>query len=166
MSDTPEAAGNGAAPPQIVNRVVGQYIRDMSFENIMMQKGVTGEVQPEIQIGVSMDARKRGAEKHYEISTKLKVTSKNKGSGETLFILELDYAGLFFVDGVPEEQLHAFLMIECPRMTFPFLRRVVSDITRDGGYPPLNLDNIDFRNVYLQDLQRRAQAQAAEKAQA
>ena len=61
-----------------------------------------------------------------------------------LFVLEVDYVGVFEIKGVPDEQMHPFLLIECPRMVFPFLRRVVSDVTRDGGFPPLNLDNIDF----------------------
>ena len=77
--------------------------------------------------------------------------------------------GVFNIVGVPDEQLNPFLLIECPRMTFPFLRRIVSDVTRDGGYPPLNLDNIDFVAIYRNELARRqaaAQAEAAEAPQA
>jgi preprotein translocase subunit SecB len=69
---------------------------------------------------------------------------------------------LFLVTGVPDEQLHPFLLIECPRMLFPFLRRIVSDVTRDGGFPPLNLETIDFLQLYRQELERRQAEQPAE----
>ncbi|EAR53040.1 protein-export protein SecB [Oceanicola granulosus HTCC2516] len=145
--------------PQISQRVLGQFVRDLSFENIMVQKGVTGEVQPEIQVQVNLDAKKRQAENQYEVITKLKVTSKTKEKGDPLFLLELEYAGIFQVEGVPEQQLHPYLLIECPRVTFPFVRRIVSDVTRDGGFPPLNLEMIDFMKLYRQEVARRVQAQ-------
>ena len=74
-------------------------------------------------------------------------------------MLEIEYVGVFRIEGVPEEQLHPFLLIECPRLLFPFLRRIVSDVTRDGGYPPLNLENIDFVQIYRAELARRQAAQ-------
>jgi preprotein translocase subunit SecB len=95
------------------------------------------------------------------VITKFKVSSKNKTNGDTLFLMELDYGGIFLVEGVPEEQLHPFLLIECPRLLFPFVRRIISDVTRDGGFPPLNIDTVDFLALYRQELARRAQAQAA-----
>ena len=150
------------AQPQIKQKILGQYVRDMSFENIMAQKGVSGEVQPEIQVRVNLDARKRDAENRYEIITKLNITSKNKQSGDPLFVLEMEYAGIFQVEGVPEKQLHPYLLIECPRMTFPYIRRIVSDVTRDGGFPPLNLETIDFLALYRQEVARRVQAQKSE----
>ena len=166
-NDTP--AGNGAAnpaaaqQPQISQRVLAQYIRDLSFENALAQKGITGDVQPEISVQVNLDARKRTAENQYEIITKLKIASKSKNGGETLFLMELEYGAVFEVKGVPEAQLHPYLLIECPRITFPFVRRIVSDVTRDGGFPPLNLEMIDFLALYRTELARRAQAgQAAE----
>lgn len=156
MSDSPNQAQQ-----QIQNRVVTQYIRDMSFENVLAQKGVTGEVQPEIQVQVNLDARKRGGENQYEVITKLNITSKSKGTGDPLFVLEIEYAGVFQISGVPEDQMHPFLLIECPRITFPFLRRVVSDVTRDGGFPPLNLETIDFLQLYRTELARRVEEQNA-----
>jgi preprotein translocase subunit SecB len=162
MSDTPE---NGAAAPaqalQINSRVLAQYIRDLSFENILAQKGVTGDAQPEIQVQVNLDARKRKPENQYEVITKLNVTSKTKEKGEPLFVLELEYAGVFEVTGVPEDQMHPYLLIECPRLTFPFVRRIVSDVTRDGGFPPLNLETIDFLALYRAELSRRAETEKA-----
>lgn len=144
-------------PP--VMRVLGQYIRDMSFENIMAQQGAPEDVQPDVQVQVNLDAKKRQVDNQYESSIKLKVTSKNKGDDKMLFLLEMDYCGIFHIENVPEDQLHPFLMIECPRMIFPFLRRIVSDVTRDGGFPPLNLENVDFLGMYRNEIARR-QAEA------
>lgn len=155
---TEETNAAATAAPQVRMQVLGQYIRDLSFENVVLQKGlVAQDMQPDIQVGVSLDARKRSQDKTFEVITKFKVTSKNKANGDTLFLLELDYGGIFFVDGVPEDQLHPFLLIECPRMLFPFVRRIISDVTRDGGFPPLNVDNVDFLTLYRQEMARRAQ---------
>jgi preprotein translocase subunit SecB len=162
--DTP--AGNGAAPtaqPQIRMQVLAQYIRDMSFENMVVQKGLSGtEVQPDIQVAVSLDARKRPVANQYEVITKYKVTSRNKVNQEPLFLLEIEYGGTFLIEGVADDQLHPFLLIECPRLLFPFVRRIISDVTRDGGFPALNIDTVDFIALYRQELARRATA-AAEK---
>ena len=149
-------------PAQPGMKILAQYIRDMSFENILSQKGANGEVAPDVQIQVNIDAKKRTVENQFEIVIKLKVSSVNKGTTENLFLLEVEYAGLFLVTGVPDEQLHPFLLIECPRMLFPFLRRIVSDVTRDGGFPPLNLETIDFLQLYRQELERRQAEQPTE----
>jgi preprotein translocase subunit SecB len=141
-------------------RVLGQFIRDMSFENIVAQKGGKPDMQPDVQVQVNLDAKKRSPENQYEASIKLNITSKDKDSDSVLFVLEIDYVGLFFIDNIPEDQMHPFLLIECPRMIFPFLRRVVSDITRDGGFPPLNLENIDFVSLYRNEIARRKAEEA------
>ena len=146
MADTPTAAADAAAAPKVSNRVLAQYVRDMSFENILAQKGITGDAQPEIQ---------------FEVITKLKVESNAKATGDPLFVLELEYAGVFEVKGVPEDQMHPYLLVECPRITFPFLRRIVSDVTRDGGFPPLNLETIDFVALYRSEITRRLEAEKA-----
>ena len=86
---------------------------------------------------------------------KLRVDSKSKNTDNVLFVLELDYGGVFQIENIPDDQLHPYLLIECPRILFPFLRRIVSDITRDGGFPPLNLENIDFLKLYRQEIERR-----------
>jgi preprotein translocase subunit SecB len=133
----------------------------MSFENNVAQKGIpAGDVQPDIHIGVNMDARKRAGDHQYEVMTKYTVTSRNKPTGDVMFLLELDYAGVFHVEGVTEEQLHPFLMIECPRMLFPFARRIIADITREGGFPALNLETVDFVSLYRAEIARRQQAAA------
>ena len=123
-----------------------------------LNRGKTPKGQPNFNVQVGLDAQKKG-DKHYEVVIKLQVNASSED--EKLFILEIEYAGLFEVDNVGEQQMHPFLLIECPRQIFPYLRRIVSDITHDGGFPPLNLDTIDFLNLYQQELQRRAQAEAA-----
>jgi preprotein translocase subunit SecB len=149
-------AENEAQPAQPQMRILGQFIRDMSFENIMAQKGAPTDAQPDVQVQVNLDAKKRGSDDNqFEASIKLNITSKAKEADATLFVMEIDYVGIFHIEGVPEDQMHPFLLIECPRMIFPFLRRVVSDVTRDGGFPPLNLENIDFISLYRNEIARR-----------
>ena len=137
--------------------ILAQYVRDLPFENILAQKGVDGELNPEIQVNVNIDAKKRTTEKQFDVIVKLRVESKSKNTNNVLFVLELDYGGVFQIENIPDDQLHPYLLIECPRMLFPFLRRIVSDITRDGGFPPLNLENIDFLKLYRQEIERRKQ---------
>jgi preprotein translocase subunit SecB len=159
------AQGNGAqAQPTLPKmQILGQFVRDMSFENIAAQKSTQSQLQPDIQVQVALDARKRPTEGQYDVIMKLKIDSKTKGeTPEPIFLLELEYGGIFAIDNIADEQLHPFLMIECPRMLFPFVRRIVSDVTRDGGFPPLNLDQIDFIALYRQQLAQRQAAQRAD----
>ena len=143
-------------PPKM--NILAQYVRDLSFENILALKGVDGELNPEMQVNVNIDAKKRTADNQFDVIIKLRVDSTSKGTNDILFVLELDYGGVFQIENIPEDQLHPYLLIECPRMLFPFLRRIVSDITRDGGFPPLNLENIDFLKLYKQEMERRKNA--------
>ena len=147
---------NEITPPKM--NILAQYVRDLSFENILAQKGVDGELNPEIQVNVNIDAKKRTTDKQFDVIIKLRVDSKSKNTNNILFVLELDYGGVFQIENVPDDQLHPYLLIECPRMLFPFLRRIVSDVTRDGGFPPLNLENIDFLKLYRQEIDRRKNA--------
>lgn len=140
-------------PPKM--NILAQYVRDLSFENILAQKGIGGELNPEMQVNVNIDAKKRTTDNQFDVIIKLRVDSTSKGTNDILFVLELDYGGVFQIENIPEDQLHPYLLIECPRMIFPFLRRIVSDITRDGGFPPLNLENIDFLKLYKQEMERR-----------
>lgn len=147
-------------PPTVRLQILTQYIRDLSFENALAQKGLPGgDLQPEVAVQVSLDARKRPTEHQYEVISKFRVQSTNAPDKAPLFLCEVDYGGIFHVEGVPEDQLHPFLMIECPRMMFPFVRRIVSDMTRDGGFPPFNMDPVDFVALYRQEIARRMQAE-------
>lgn len=126
MSDasTNEGTGNGAAQPpaQPKMNVLAQYIRDMSFENVLAQKGATGETQPDIQVQVNLDARKRQTENQYEVLMKLNITNKSKATGDTLFLLELDYAGVFQVENVPDDQLAPVSFDRMPAHAFSLSR--------------------------------------------
>ena len=151
-------------------KVLALFIRDLSFENILAQKGLDTNTSPDIKVKVNLDAKKRKSENQYEVLIKLSVVSsaKTENSSESenskLFILEIEYGGIFEVTGVPEDQIHPYLMIECPRILFPYLRRIVGDVTRDGGFPPLNLEQINFLALYQNEIARRqAEAEKATK---
>ncbi|MDX5382462.1 MAG: protein-export chaperone SecB [Rhodobacterales bacterium] len=160
-ADTPAQPAAQAQAAQMKMSILNQFIKDMSFENVLAQKGVSGEVQPDVKVQVNLDAKKRTAENQFEVTMKLIVDSSVKDSTSKLFLLELEYAGIFHIEGVPADQMHPFLLIECPRLLFPFVRRIVSDVTRDGGFPPLNMDIIDFVQLYRSELARRQAEQAA-----
>ncbi len=138
--------------PQI--RVLAQFTRDLSFENPRAPDSLRLAGQPDIEIGVELNARGR-PDGHFEVDLKLNVTSK--AEGETMFHVELLYGGLFQIAGVPEEHLEPVLLIECPRFLFPFARRIIGDLTADGGFPPFMMEPLDFGAVY----QARLQAQQA-----
>ena len=151
-------------------KVLAQFIRDLSFENILAQKGLDTNTPPDIKVKVNLDAKKRKSENQYEVLIKLSVVSSaktedsNDSENSKLFILEIEYGGIFEVTGVPEDQIHPYLMIECPRILFPYLRRIVGDVTRDGGFPPLNLEQINFLALYQNEIARRqAEAEKATK---
>ncbi|MBC6437791.1 MAG: protein-export chaperone SecB [Rhodobacteraceae bacterium] len=151
-----------AQPIQPRMYILGQFIRDLSFENIAAQKQILIRSQPDIQVQAALDTRKRDAANQYDVIVKLNIKSTTKGDQpQTVLILELDYVGIFRVENVPNEQLHPLLMIEGPRMLFPFMRRIIWDITRDGGVPQVNLENIDFLAMYRNEMARRAQEKKA-----
>ena len=109
-------------------KVLAQFIRDLSFENILAQKGLDTNSPPDIKVKVNLDAKKRKADNQYEVLIKLSVVSSAKtevsanNEDPKLFILEIEYGGIFEITGVPEDQVHPYLMIECPRILFPYLR--------------------------------------------
>ena len=135
-------------------KILGQFIKDLSFENIAAQESKQGTGTPNIEIKINLDASKRTQDDQYNSSIKISIESKDTKTKKNIFLLELDYGGIFKIENIPDDQLHPFLMIECPRMLFPFVRRVVHDVTRDGGYPPLNLDSIDFLAMYRAEVDR------------
>lgn len=157
-----ESEPNGGAAPQQPTiqpqiQLTAQYVRDLSFENVAAQKGGAQQnARPDIKVQVNLDAKPKG-EDRYEVM--LKLTANATAGEDKIFICELDYAGLFTIKGVPETHLRPFLLIECPRILFPFARRVMADVTRDGGFPPLMLDLIDFAAIYKQEVERRRAAQ-------
>ena len=139
-SPTTDAA---AGPEGIRMQVLGQYVKDLSFEN--PGAPLSMNIRPAIDLGVDLQAKRLDQER-YEVEIKLRVSAK--AEDKTLFLLELVYAGLLAIQNVPEEFLQQMLLIEAPHMLFPFARRVVADTIRDGGMPPLMIEPIDFASLY------------------
>lgn len=140
--------GNGeAAPgPGPGIRILAQFVRDFSFENPRAPESLRGGLaQPQIDMGVEMNARGRD-DGLFEVD--LKLSARAERDNETVFHVELLYGGLFAIEGVPSEDLEPVLLIECPRFLFPYARRLISDVTTEGGFPPFLLDPIDFAGVY------------------
>lgn len=149
MSDQ---ANGGAAGAQL--RVLTQYVKDLSFENPNAPNSL-GPVdeQPSINLRVDVGV-KRLADTDYEVA--LKIGAEAVVKDKPLFIVEAEYAGLFRLTNIPEADLEAVLVVECPRQIFPFARRILADVTRDGGFPPLLIDPIDFVNLYNQRREQMA----------
>jgi preprotein translocase subunit SecB len=129
--------------------VLGQYIKDLSFENPNAPKSFQepGE-NPNLQLNFNVGANKLGDDT-YEVTLHFEGEAKSESSG--IYQLDLVYAGVFRVQNLPQERLRPFLFIDCPAMLFPFVRRLISDLTREGGYPPLLIDPIDFAALYRQN---------------
>jgi preprotein translocase subunit SecB len=144
-----------SSPPQV--KILAHFVRDLSFENVGAIEGTAPKGAPEIGVTVNLDGKNIG-ENRYQVNMKLNAKAV---SGETTrFLVELDYTGIFAMERVPEAHVHPMMFIECPRLILPFARRVVADVTRDGGYPPLMLDNVDFATLYRQKLEQlRAEKQ-------
>jgi preprotein translocase subunit SecB len=151
-------AAAAAQPGQVQVQLLGQYIKDLSFENPNVTKMVEqrGE-NPEIRVEVNVNGQRTGAD-IYESAIHFRANAANKIG--TIYELELVYAGLFRIQNIPEEALEPFLLVNCATLIFPFLRRIVADVTRDGGFPPLLLDPMDFGNLFM----RRKQQEKAEAA--
>lgn len=143
-------------------KVVGQYVKDLSFENPNIHKLLEGGAEsPGISLEVSVNAKRMPRPDYYESAIELKAQAANKAG--TIYIFECVYAGLFQIQNVPEQSLEPFLLINCPSLIFPFLRRLAADVTREGGFPPLLLDPIDFAGLYVHRQQEAAKAAASAK---
>ena len=127
--------------------MVSPYVKNLSFENPNIRKLMAAQVDPpDISVEVSVTADKIDKDV-YETSIMFKASATNNIG--TIYVLETDYAGMLKIDNVPEQALEPFLLISGPTMLFPFLRRLVADVTREGGFPPLMLDPIDFAGLYF-----------------
>jgi preprotein translocase subunit SecB len=142
----------GAAGSAAQIQVLAQYVKDLSFEN-------PGAPKPALEVGVDVQARGLGVDQ-YEVQ--IRVRADAKSANQTVFVCEVTYAGVFMLKNITQENIQPILLIECPRQLFPFARRVVADLTRDGGFPPLLLDPIDFMTLYRAQLaQQKAQTASA-----
>ena len=148
----PDAAGGD----QPMVQLIAQYVKDLSFENPNAPAVYQWQSQPQIAVGFNIAANGVGEDVHEVV---LKIEVKATGDNQTAFAVELSYAGLFAIRNVPVEQTQPFLFAEAPRLLFPFARRVVADAIRDGNFPPLLLEPMDFGALYMQQA-AAAQAQA------
>jgi preprotein translocase subunit SecB len=147
-----QAVSEGGILPQV--GVIAQYVKDLSFENPNAPAVYQWQGQPQMDVQFNIGSQPVGPDLHEVV---LKIDIAAKASEGTAFQMELVYGGLFALRNIPEDQLQAFLLAEAPRLLFPFARRIISDATVDGGFPPLMLDPIDFAGLYMQ---RAAQQQA------
>ncbi len=147
-----QVANGGDDSPQV--GLISQYVKDLSFENPNAPAVYQWQSQPQIEVQFNIGAQRLGDEVH-EVELRIEVAARAENN--IAFAVELLYAGLFALRNIPDEQIQPFLLAEAPRLLFPFARRVVADAIRDGGFPPLVLDPIDFGSLYMQ---RAAQAQA------
>lgn len=162
MATPPKPTSNGAStgpgssqnpqPGQVQIRVLNQYIKDLSFENPSVGKQMVGQGEnPNLQVEVNVNAERLGPNV-FESAITLKAQCLAKAG--TLYEIECIYGALFDLQNMPEQALEQFLLVNCPALIFPFLRRVVADTTREGGFPPLLLDPIDFASLYMQRRQQ------------
>ena len=163
MSDTTEGqnteAGGSAQQSQPQIGILNQYIKDLSFENPNAPQSLGGSSLPNVNVNVEVQAKTLD-EEVYEAA--LHIVAEAKDGDTNVFMLDLTYAATFRILGVPKEQVQPVLLVECPRLIFPFARRVAADATRDGGFPPLLLNPIDFLALFRQNIAQRQAAQQQE----
>jgi len=160
--DGQEVTQDPAAAVQPQLNVLGQYIKDLSFEN----PGAPGVLKspgqnPQLQVSVNVNAKPLNAkplpEDEFEVALVIEVHAKNDSG--PIYNVELIYCGVFRLRNIPQNMLQPVLLVDCPALLFPFMRRVLADVTRDGGFPPLMLDPIDFGRLYTENLARQASPQ-------
>ncbi|RIJ24111.1 protein-export chaperone SecB [Henriciella barbarensis] len=152
MSDTTDTAAQPQQPTGPSLRVLNQYIKDLSFEN----PGARLNEQPNVDLGIDVQANTQNRDEGiFEVVLKLNARAGTKETA--LFLVELEYAGLFQLQGASQADAEAMLLIECPRLLFPFARRLVADLTQEGGFPPLRIDPVDFTALYRQQRSRMQQ---------
>jgi preprotein translocase subunit SecB len=147
--------GIPAGPPMI--RVLAQYVKDLSFENPGLFAAQQAGTAPEIELGIDVRVEP-GPPQERIFAVELKLSARAKRQDTVVFIAELVYAGVVQLQDARQEDAEGLLLIECPRLLFPFARRIIADITREGGHPPLLIDPIDFVGLYRQQRERAAAA--------
>jgi preprotein translocase subunit SecB len=137
-------------------KILGQYTKDFSFENPNAPQSLAPQQQqPDINIAVNVNAKNLGPN---DFEVELHLDAKATGDGKVVFAAELLYAGIFRLENFPQNVLHAAVLIECPRMLFPFARQIMAEATRNGGFPPLMLDPIDFAAMYQRRMAQQKQS--------
>ena len=152
--ETGVAPPGAGQQPQLMN--LGQYVKDLSFENPNAPRSLQQQqAQPQINIQINVNAKPL-ADSDYEVD--LKIEGRAEVPGLLLFGFELLYAGVFRIVNVPQENMHAVIMIECPRLLFPFARELIATAVRNGGFPPLMIDPVDFVTLYRQKMESQQPA--------
>ena len=154
----PDPAGNGA-DNQPVAGLISQYVKDLSVENPKAPESFQWREQPELDVQFNIGARKISEDVQ---EVELKISCNAKAKEGSAYIVELAYCGVVGMRNVTEEQRHAFIYAEAPRLLFPFARRVIADAVRDAGFAPLVLDPIDFNGLYMQQLAAQQRETAGE----
>lgn len=150
------AAGAPGTASQATFNIVGQYVRDLSFENPgAPATNLSGGGNPTFNVSINVGVKKQADDLY---AVELNLNAKANRADAVLFNVELVYGGVFRLKNVPEPQLAPLLMIECPRIIFPFARQVLASTVQAGGFPPLLMDPVDFQGLYVQNL-RKMQAQ-------
>ncbi len=167
-SPDPQIQGQQPTPPLVVNI---QYVKDMSFEVPNAPAIYTQlRAQPQVNINLDVNARKLQENQHvYEVTLMIRAEARDPGAtangggdtgGPTVFVAELAYAGVFTLSNLPDNAIEPVLLVECPRILFPFARNILADVTRDGGFPPVLLQPIDFVALWQSRQQAQQVAQA------
>ncbi len=158
QNNQPEQAKENAQRPSL--NVVTQYIKDLSFESPGAPQSLrTREKAPSININVNVNANPLGGSDYDVLLT---LNARAETDGHVLFNVELVYGGVFRLQNVPQEHMLPLLFVECPRLLFPFARQIIADATRNGGFPPLMIDPVDFARMFQQ---RVAEEEARKKVQ-
>lgn len=166
MSDTPQSPENGAGAPGQDPAAAGQngpsfvvlaqYLKDLSFESPRAPEIFQNKPSPQIDVNVDVQAKSFGPDQ-YEVE--LSVSAKASQNEGPVFIVEASYAGAFEIKNMPRDQLEAVMLVECPRLLFPFMRQIIAEASRNGNFPPLMLEPIDFMSIFLANRQRAAGAE-------
>jgi len=151
-----QAAGaQGRIPADAQLAVLAQYVKDLSFESPGAPQSLQGPGDnPQLKVGVNVNTGPRGDDA-YEVAVHIEAHAKSDAG--VIYNVELDYAGLFRIKNIPEQLMQPVMFVDCPTLLFPFVRRVLADVVRDGGFPPLLLDPIDFGRLYAQNMARGQQ---------
>lgn len=158
MSETTPTDQPAPNQNQPMMRVMSQYLKDLSFESPNSPMSLRPDLPaPNVEVSVDVNARKL-SEEQFEVELACSATATR--DGETAFVVEANYAGLFAISNVPQENMEPLLLVEAPRLLFPFARQIVANATREGGFLPLMLEPLDFAAMFRMQRQKAAEALA------
>ncbi|MEM1381003.1 MAG: protein-export chaperone SecB [Pseudomonadota bacterium] len=162
MSDTPQQPAAPEGVPMM--RLLTQYLKDLSFENPAAPQSLgAGQDNPKMEVTVDVNAR-AVAEARFEVELSCSATAKR--NNQVVYVCEVNYAGLLHIENVPQDRMEPLLLVDAPHLLFPFVRQIVAQSVRDGGFPPLLLEPLDFVSMYQhQKAQQAQQAQGAAPAE-